>query len=172
MITRSVPSSTESPGLTLMAVTLPSLSALMLFSIFMASRMTTVWPFFTDARQRRFDARLAGSGGRFGHLCGLCGGGSGRLAYDRFYNHRFGLRRFLHFYFIMGAVHFHIGNVVFHVSDGYLVEVSVDFVFIFFHCLILLLKRCVGLTVISYAAYVVAFRARCRSSSSTVNSCA
>ena len=135
--------------MTLMAVTLPSLSALMLFSIFMASRMTTVWPFFTASPtftlisrmtpgSGDFTPRLAGSGGRFGHLCGLCGGGSGRLAYDRFYYDRFGLRRFLHFYFVMGAVHFHIGNVVFYVSDGYLVEVAVDFVFIFFHCLLLI----------------------------------
>ena len=39
MITRSVPSSTESPLLTLISATFPSLLALMLFSIFIASRM-------------------------------------------------------------------------------------------------------------------------------------
>ena len=44
---RSVPSRTESPLLTLMAVTVPSRSALMLFSIFMASRMSSVCPFLT-----------------------------------------------------------------------------------------------------------------------------
>ena len=63
IITRSVPSSTESPLLTLIAVTLPSLSALMLFSIFIASRMIRVCPFLTVSPTLTFTSRITpGSG--------------------------------------------------------------------------------------------------------------
>ena len=47
MVTSVVPSITLSPAATQTPVTLPSHSAVMLFSIFMASSTTTVSPFFT-----------------------------------------------------------------------------------------------------------------------------
>ena len=47
MVTSVVPSMTLSPAAQQTPVTLPSHSAVMLFSIFMASSTTTVSPFFT-----------------------------------------------------------------------------------------------------------------------------
>lgn len=47
MVTRVVPSMTLSPAATQMPVMVPSASAVMLFSIFMASSTSTVSPFLT-----------------------------------------------------------------------------------------------------------------------------
>ncbi len=47
MVSSVVPSITLSPALTQTPVTVPSVSAVMLFSIFMASSTSTVSPFFT-----------------------------------------------------------------------------------------------------------------------------
>ena len=63
MIIRSVPSSIDSPLLTLMAVTLPSRSALMSFSIFMASSTSSVCPRFTASPSFTLISRMTpGSG--------------------------------------------------------------------------------------------------------------
>lgn len=65
MITRSVPSSTESPLLTLISATFPSLLALMLFSIFIASRMMIVWPFLTVSPAFTLMSRMTPGSGDF-----------------------------------------------------------------------------------------------------------
>ena len=58
-------SGVKSPLLTLMAVILPSLSALILFSIFMASNMIMVCPFFTVSPTFTLMSRITPGSGDF-----------------------------------------------------------------------------------------------------------
>ena len=117
MITRSVPSSTESPLLTLISATFPSLLALMLFSIFIASRMMIVWPLFhgipffhfyveDNARKRRFHTVFFGSCRSFGYYRSTCF----RFRSGCRTGHRFrsGFDGLVQLYFIRGSVHFNV----------------------------------------------------------------
>ena len=124
MITRSVPSSTESPLLTLISATFPSLLALMLFSIFIASRMMIVWPLFTVSPSFTFMSRITpGSGDLHTVFFGSCRlFGYYRSTCFRFrsgcrtgYRFRSGFDGLVQLYFIRGSVHFNVGYVIFYI---------------------------------------------------------
>ena len=144
MVSNTAPSSTESPLPTLIDATLPSTPALMAFSIFMASRVTTVSEAFTSCPTDTWMSRTTpGSGALTGlppaaalaaglaitfspeavrgaFRCGYFDGGGGFL---------------LEFHLIGGPVYFDFGDAMVDVADAHFVNVTVDFILVFFHCL-------------------------------------
>ena len=138
------PSSTESPALTAIDATRPSRPARIAFSIFMASRRTTVGSFTVSSptltatdittpgrgattepatRQPRVWMQSFFPGGGAGCSQGL---GSAPTTGAAFFA--------VEFDFVGHAVDFYLSEVVVDVADGNGVVVAVDFIFIFFHC--------------------------------------
>ena len=89
-----------------------------------------------NTRKRRFNTRF--SGGRSSRFNNCRGRSSRCCSYRadyRFYN---GFRSLFHFNFVRSAIYFNMGDIVFYISNGYLIYITIDFIFIFFHRLIFL----------------------------------
>ncbi len=112
-----------------MAVMVPSASASRLFSIFMASYMSS-----GSGKRSGHLVACATGGGRFrsGTLGrSACGGLGSRTGHGS--HHRSGL--LFHFHLIFGAIHIDGGDVALNVLDFYFVWFPTNGEFEFFHCL-------------------------------------
>ena len=133
-MSRSAPSSTESPLFTQMDFTTPPLSAWMLFSIFIASRITTVSPAATVSPTLTLRSRITpGTGSRrFGNdFCASLGAWSG-CRFNALHN-RSRSGSLFEFHLVCRSVDRNFSDVVLNVAYGNFVFLSVDFIFIFFH---------------------------------------
>ena len=141
MVARTSPDSTASPTATLMVATVPSCGATTGISIFMASSTSNVCPRFTaspsftlisriTARKRRLmPDLLPATAGRLTAGRRSCRRSSCRTEYR--FDFRPGL--LFHFHGIGRSVYFYMHVIVFYISHGHLVEISVDFISVFFH---------------------------------------
>lgn len=138
MITRSVPSNTESPCLTLISEIFPSLCALILFSIFIASRIITVCPFFTVSPSFTLMSRITPGSGDFtpsffpvsstnwslyNRGTVICFRSGGRTGYR--FGSDSGFYGFVKLYFVRSTVYFNVYDILFRIVYCNIVEISV-----------------------------------------------